>query len=78
MIVRIKFEGIIFAGKKKQVLADFVDIHSASPTSAKVVFLNWVDMGAGVKGNSGVFHPLKGDGEIKLLNVAERSEKANA
>lgn len=73
MIARIKFEGTVKDGKKKSTLPDYVDIHVPPEglNTAKEIFLNWVEIGAGIKGESGVFHPLRGNGKIKIESVTE-------
>lgn len=73
MIVRVNFEGTITEGKKKSVLPDFLDIHvpTGALDMAKEIFTSWLNTSAGVKGNSGVFHPLGNFGQIKIKKVEE-------
>lgn len=73
MIVQVKFKGIITEGKTKSELPDSVKIHAApeGKERTKELFLSWVERNAGIKGDSGVFHPLNGFGTIKILKVEE-------
>jgi hypothetical protein len=74
MIARVRFEGIVKDGKKKAILPDFIDIH-VPPESldlAKSTFEHWLDRNSGVKGNSGVFHPINEYGSIKVKSIEEK------
>lgn len=75
MIARIRFEGIVKDGKKKSVLPDHVDLH-VPPGDSKypeTIFRGWIEdpRALGIRGDSGVFHPLRHYGEIKILGVFE-------
>lgn len=76
MIVRIKFEGEVTEGKKKSVLPDHIDIHvpPGEAQKAKEIFLDWTKKNAGIRGASGIFHPLLGDGRIKIKSVQEKTD----
>jgi hypothetical protein len=71
MIIRVKFEATVTEGEKKSVIEDSVDIHS--PTDdlmwAKNLFNKWKANNSGIKGNSGVLHPLNGYGDIKIKSA---------
>jgi hypothetical protein len=74
MIARIKFEGIIRGPKKKSVLPDHIDIHVAPDCleEAKEIFESFLAKSTlGLKGSSGVFHPLGTGCSIKFTSVEE-------
>jgi hypothetical protein len=76
MIIRIKFEGTVVNGEDKSTITDHIDIHS--PTSntiwAKNLFLKWISDNSGIKGTSGIMHPLNGRGDIKIKSIEELKE----
>jgi hypothetical protein len=79
MIVRVKFEGIVRAGEDKiSKLKDYIDIHVVSGKlgleCAKSRFELWVSKSIGIKGASGVYHPVdptNNAGEVKVISVEE-------
>ncbi len=72
MIVRFKFLGIVTdASGKKFKMKDHVDIHSVSRIKAKGIFNVWLRKGCGIRGDSGVYHPLGNEGKIELLDIVE-------
>lgn len=72
MIVRVKFEGTVGHPKAKEShLTDHVDIHAQNIDSAKEIFIQWINTGMGLRGASGVFHPLLNNGCIKTKEVKE-------
>lgn len=75
MIVRITFIGLVPSptGKKKGY-RDCIDVHVSSVDDAKKMFKKWLGHNSGIRGKSGVFHPLDGFGDIQLESVEERKE----
>lgn len=73
MIVKVNFVGTVLDGTKKSTLPDTlkIHIHPGGKKKAKELFLNWVKITNGIKGDSGVFHPLNGYGTIEVKNVEE-------
>ena len=68
MIVKIDFDGIVRDGKKKTNLPDSVRIHSNSTEQAKLFFDLWIGKADGIRGDTGIFHPV---GDIKIKKVEE-------
>lgn len=71
MIARIKFDGVVKDSEKKTSMSDHIDIHSVDLETAKSTFERWVSTGVGIKGDSGVFHPIGSGGEIKFKKIEE-------
>lgn len=73
MIARIHFTGITKKDKTKSTLEDHVDIHVNADglKEAREIFSSWTAKGAGIRGASGVFHPLNGYGDVKIKSVTE-------
>lgn len=73
MLARIRFEGIIKNEKKKSVLPDHVDIHVPPDglITARTIFDEWILKAEGIKGETGVFHPLGVFGTIRVIEVVE-------
>lgn len=73
MIAKIKFEGVVNDGKKKSVLPDSLKIHiqPGGKKTAKEIFARWMEKSNGIRGDSGVFHPLGGFGTIEIKGVEE-------
>lgn len=74
MIAKVHFEGIIKEGKKKSTRPDTVQIHipPGDLNQGKVIFERWIEgPSLGIRGDSGVFHPLQGLGTIKVGKVEE-------
>lgn len=69
MIVRIHFEGVVKHEKIRSIVKDYVDIHAGETKEAKEIFLSWIAKSMGIKGNSGIFHPLAGLGDIKIKSM---------
>jgi hypothetical protein len=71
VIARVNFKGIVMRGPKKLVMRDHVDIHLASLKSAEAMFKMWMARADGIRGDSGVFHPLKTYGKIEIMSIKE-------
>lgn len=71
MIVRVEFFGIVFENKKQKRMRDHVDIHVGSIKGVRPMFLGWVARSAGIRGDSGVYHPLGAMGKIEIVSVEQ-------
>lgn len=71
MIARIHFEGIVKKGKKKSVLPDYIDIHVIDLEAGKLTFESWVSKSIGLRGHTGIFHPIGIQDEIKFKSIKE-------
>ena len=80
MIARVHFTGITKKDKTKSTLEDHVDIHVNSDglKEAREIFSSWTAKGAGIRGASGVFHPLNGYGDVKIKSVTEVTKNGAA
>ena len=70
MIVRISFTGITKNDKHKSTLEDYIEIHIGGVKEAKEAFSTWT-RGCGIRGASGIFHPLNGYGDVKIKAITE-------
>jgi hypothetical protein len=76
MIARISFDGVVREEleKKRSVIKDHVDIHvGGGLKEAKELFLSYVAKVDAIRGASGIFHPLRGHGDVKIKQVVELS-----
>lgn len=74
MVVKITFESIVETIGKKSSMSDFVEVHSTGVEEAKDTFNTWISKGVGIRGASGVYHPiLDGGGKIKVKDVRDIS-----
>lgn len=69
MIVRVEFFGIVQEGKKQKKMRDHIDIHAGSTKTVKAMFQGWCARNSGIRGDSGVLHPLGRDGRIEIVSV---------
>lgn len=69
MIARVEFFGIVMEGKKRKKMRDHVDIHVGSAKSVQPMFLGWIKNSAGIRGDSGIFHPLGKMGTIEIISI---------
>ncbi len=67
--MRVSFYGIVTEGRKKKKMRDHVDIHVGSVNPVKAMFQGWLSRSAGIRGDSGVFHPLGKDGKIVIIYI---------
>lgn len=68
ILAEVPFEGIV--GKHKQL--DTARIHCTGLKEAKEIFMRWVSRAEGIRGESGIFHPLAGYGDIRIKgNIIE-------
>lgn len=70
MIAKISFTGTVRTGRKKSILPDYILVHATDVKTAKDLFLEWVEIGAGIRGMA-AFHPLGVYGAIKIDKVTE-------
>jgi hypothetical protein len=71
LIVRVNFKGVVLRGTKKLAMRDHVDIHTGSIKGVDVMFKRWCEKSAGVRGDSGIFHPTGKDGTIVVTSIEE-------
>ena len=69
VIVRVEFFGIVQEGNKRKKMRDYVDIHVGSMKGVKPMFLGWIARSAGIRGNSGIYHPLGKLGNVEIISV---------
>jgi hypothetical protein len=71
MIAKIKFEATVMEDKHESKMTDSISIHCPNDdvTWAKKIFSKWISANAGIRGDSGTFHPLAGFGDIKVKTV---------
>lgn len=69
MIARIEFFGIVFEGQKRKKMKDHVDIHVGSLKGVRPMFLGWIARSAGIRGDSGVYHPVGTMGKIEVISI---------
>lgn len=70
MIVRVNFKGTIKDGDKQSHVTDSIDIHAISTDGAKDIFLKWLSLAVGIRGNSGTFHPVDHSNSIIKITKA--------
>lgn len=71
MIVKLKFKAKV---KDCESMVDSILIQVESIKVAKHMFKEWLIYSAGIKGDSGIFHPLGIYGKIKLVSIKEKHE----
>lgn len=72
MLARVEFLGIITEDGKKKGLRDHIDIHVGKLAEAEIILKSWLKQGVGLRGDSGIFHPLVNKwGEIVIKSVKE-------
>lgn len=71
MIVRVSFYGIVTEGGKRKKMKDHVDIHVGSMKGVRPMFLGWIARSAGLRGDSGIFHPCGQMGKIEIISVGK-------
>lgn len=52
-------------------VVDTIQLRAATSKEAREIFMMWVAKGTAVRGDSNVFHPLAGYGDIKIKDVKE-------
>lgn len=73
MIVRVEFFGIVIEGGKRRKMRDHVDIHAGTVKSASNFFKSVLVSNnvMAVRGDSGVFHPLRKEGKIEVIGIKQ-------
>lgn len=69
MIVRVEFFGFVIENKKRKKMRDHVDIHVGSIKGVRPMFLGWIARSAGIRGASGIFHPVGREGSIEIVSI---------
>jgi hypothetical protein len=73
MIARVSFTGITKKDNKRSTLEDHIDLHANDLKEAREIFSSWTKAG-GIRGASGIFHPLNGYGDVRIKAVTEMSK----
>ena len=69
MIARIEFFGIVNENGKRKKMRDHVDIHVGTLKGIRPMFLGWIARSAGIRGDSGIYHPMGREGKIEIISV---------
>lgn len=77
MIARVEFESIVKHPRTKTEsrMKDEVLIHVVDVGLASQIFTDWINRVEGIRGSSGVFHPI---GPKALIKFVKADEKKNA
>lgn len=58
-VIKIDFESTVKSGKKKSVMSDSIRVHLTDPSLAETLFAEWMELSTAIRGDSGIFHPLR-------------------
>lgn len=68
IIAKVAFESNVCGFK----MLDELKLRARTLKEAKEIFMAWVAKNSGIKGDSGIFHPLSGYGDIRIKSVVEQ------